>query len=582
MMYRNARAAGWRVSFAGAGRLFAVAALLASTQLPAGAQQLAQATDSPYVDRIAYSSKADAGLDPSVANERSALMHHVWHAGKPALAYTTRTGHLIARDASGRPQASMSYVAYSAASHDGKPRPVTFFYNGGPGSAAALLHLGSFAPTRLATAEPAFGSWSDYPMVENAESLIATTDMVFIDPPGTGLSEAILPNTNRSFWGCDSDVRVMRDFIRHYLQVNPRQDAPLYLYGESYGTARTDMLALALESAGVHLTGIVLQSSILNYFSDSTLSGSAYYPDYAKGMKYSGDTIGGHFPSYAASAAYHRQTEVSASDALYALQMRAFVSVVHNEFQRYGPSWTLSQYGFPTLLGKPVLPSDAVLERWRPLSGLSTQALRGYFSTQPFADGLLPGSKIGRYDGRTSLRNDDPRLKQDADPSSVLIERPLMNALQRQFPDYLGFSAPNASYVSLNMDTVDQWDFSHAGQVMPDTIPDLLGVLRLNPALKVLALSGYHDLATPFYATEKQLARLRTIRGLKADVMVSNYAGGHMIYLDDNSRPKMQADLRDYYAGRQIRDAIPLSLLDSPWPDNRGVGTATPADAATH
>ena len=94
------------------------------------------------------------------------------------------------------------------------------------------------------------------------------------------------------------------------------------------------MLALALESAGVHLTGIVLQSSILNYFSDSMFSGWLYYPNYAKGMKYSGDTIGGYLPSYAASAAYHRQTEVSASDEFYALQMRAFVSVVHNEFQR--------------------------------------------------------------------------------------------------------------------------------------------------------------------------------------------------------------------------------------------------------
>ncbi|MCS3373035.1 peptidase S10 [Xanthomonas translucens] len=102
MMYRNARAACWRVSFAATGRLLAVAVLLAGTQLTACAQQLAQATDSPYVDRIAYSSKSDAGLDASVANERSALMHHVWHAGKPALAYTTRTGHLIARDASGR------------------------------------------------------------------------------------------------------------------------------------------------------------------------------------------------------------------------------------------------------------------------------------------------------------------------------------------------------------------------------------------------------------------------------------------------------------------------------------------------
>ncbi|KQQ82502.1 peptidase S10 [Xanthomonas sp. Leaf131] len=548
----------------------------------ASAQQTPQATagNAPYTDRIAYSSKPDAGLDANVANERSALMHYVWRGKQQTVAYSVRTGHLIAKDAAGQPQASLSYVAYSAPARNGKPRPLTFFYNGGPGASAALLHLASFAPKRLATAAPSFGSWPNYPMVDNAESLIASTDMVFIDPPGTGLSQAILPNTNRSFWGSDADVQVMRDFIQRYLQVNRRPGAPLYLFGESYGTARSTMLALALESAGVRLSGIVLQSSILNYYADATFSGGLYYPDYAKGMKYSGDTIGGYFPSYAAVAAYHKQTEVTASDEFYALQMRAFVSVVHAEFQRYGPTWVLSQYGFPTILGKPVVPGANVLARWRPLSGLSTQALQGYFALQPFNNALLPGRIFGRYDGRVTLPANDPRLQTDGDPSDILIEQPLATALARQFPEYLGYSAPNATYASLNADIINAWDFSHAGKLAPDTLPDLLAALRLNPALKVLAVSGYHDLATPFYSTEKQLARLRTIRDLAPNVWVATYAGGHMTYLDDTSRPKMQADLTAYYANTPIADAVPLALLDSPWPDNRGV-RAAPTRAAT-
>ncbi|PPV07639.1 carboxypeptidase-like protein [Xanthomonas bromi] len=549
----------------------------------AGAQQrvAAVAGNTTYIDRIAYASKADAGLDAGVANERSALMHHVWQGKGQTLPYSVRTGHLIARDAAGQPQATMSYVAYTAAARGGKPRPLTFFYNGGPGASASLLHLASFAPKRLATAAPAFGNWPNYPMVDNAESLIASTDMVFIDPPGTGLSEAILPNTNASFWSSDADVQVMRDFIQRYLQANRRSGAPLYLYGESYGTARSTMLALALESAGVRLTGIILQSSILNYYADALFSGGLYYPDYPKGMKYSGDTIGGEFPSYAAVAAYHKQTEVTASDEFYALQMRAFVSVVHDEFQRYGQAWVLSQYGFPNILGKPVVPEARVLTRWRPLSGLSMQALQGYFSLQSFNKGLLPGTTIGRYDGRVTLPNGDARLKTDNDPSDILIGQPLSNALALQFPHYLGYSAPNASYASFNQDIVNVWNFHHAGRLAPDTLPDLLGALRLNPALKVLALSGYHDLATPFYSTEKQLARLRTIRNFNPDVLVATYAGGHMIYLDDASRAKMQTDLTGYYANGTIQDAVPLALLDSPWPDLRNIGAAPATTAAT-
>ncbi|KAB7768860.1 S10 family serine carboxypeptidase-like protein [Xanthomonas maliensis] len=539
------------------------------------------AANAPYLDRIAYASAADAGLDARAVNERSAVMHYVWHSGQQSVPYTVRTGHLIATDPSGQPQATMSYVAYTATARGGKPRSLTFFYNGGPGASASLLHLASFAPKRLATPAPAFGSWPNYPMVDNAESLIASTDMVFIDPPGTGLSTAILPKTNRSFWGSDADVQVMRDFIRRYLQANQRANAPLYLFGESYGTTRSAMLALSLEAAGVQLSGVVLQSSILNYMTDATFSGGLYYPDYAKGMKYSGDTIGGYFPSYAAVAAYHHQTEVNASDAFYALQMRAFVSVVHDEFQRYGPTWVLSQYGFPTVLGKPAPPSANVLARWRPLSGLTLQALQGYFALQPFNNALLPGNVIGRYDGRVRLPDSDPRLRDDGDPSDILIGQPLANAVARQYPDYLGYSAPNASYAILNDAIIDDWDFHHGGRPAPDTVPDLLAALRLNPSLKVLALSGYHDLATPLYSTEKQLARLHTIRGFNPDVQVATYAGGHMLYLDDRTRPQVQTALRAFYSGTPIADAVPLALLDAPWPDNRGVSAAPSAASAT-
>ncbi|MDA0629287.1 hypothetical protein PCS76_20980, partial [Acinetobacter baumannii] len=121
---------------------------------------------------------------------------------------------------------------------------------------------------------------------------------------------------------------------------------------------------------------------------------------------------------------------------------------------------------------------------------------------------------IGRYDGRVSLPNSDPRLQNDGDPSDILISQPFTNALATQMPDYLGYTAPNATYLPLNDNIIGVWDFTHDGQPMPDTIPDLLGALQLNPKLRVLAENGFHDLATPFFNTEKQLARLQTVKGL--------------------------------------------------------------------
>ncbi|MFP3559660.1 peptidase S10, partial [Paraburkholderia sp. SIMBA_049] len=156
---------------------------------------------------------------------------------------------------------------------------------------------------------------------------------------------------------------------------------------------------------------------------------------------------------------------------------------------------------------------------------------------------LVPGTTIGRYDGRVSLPNSDPRLQADGDPSDILISQPFTNALATQMPDYLGYTAPNATYLPLNDNIIQVWDFSHDGQPMPDTIPDLLGALQLNPKLHVLAENGLHDLATPFFNTEKQLARLQTVKGLNPKLQVNFFQGGHMTYLDDVARPQMKRDL---------------------------------------
>jgi len=554
----------------------ALAQVSANAQTPS--PQSAQ--NQPYVDPVAYAAGPKDGLDASLAAEKAAVMHYQWGSGKTAVNYTTTTGHLTAADANGKPEATMSYVAYTAPGKNGAPRPITFMYNGGPGSSSIWLRLGSFAPTRVATPDPQFGNWPNYPLVDNKESLIDTTDMVYIDPPGTGLSEAILPHTNQEYWGCDSDVNIMRDFIVRYLAANNRSGSPIYLYGESYGTPRTDMLALALESAGVHLTGIVLQSSILNYFADSVEAVAITLT--TDGLALDTDTLAGYYPGYAAVAAYYNQASPPLPDQrLFALQSELFATSQYRRFNKYAYTWTLSQLGI-ALLNPPVtLPSTATLQSWQWLSSLSLQALQGYFSTDGFNYALLPGTTIGRYDGRVSLPNSDPRLQSDGDPSDILISQPFTNALATQMPDYLGYTAPNATYMPLNDDIIEVWDFTHDGQELPDTLPDLLGALQLNPKLKVLAENGFHDLATPFFTTEKQLARLQTVRGLNPNVQVNFFQGGHMIYLDDVARPAMKSDLTSYYAGRPIPLALSLRTLPPPWSDEAAAGTPTSPPTAT-
>jgi carboxypeptidase C (cathepsin A) len=278
---------------------------VAANQQGQNGNQQGQNGNQRYVDPIAYSSNAADALPLKKVAEKAAIMHYQWTAGKTTVNYTTTTGHLTASSPNGTPEATMSYVAYTAPGANGAPRPVTFIYNGGPGSSSIWLRLGSFAPTRVATPDPLMTNWPNFPLVDNAESLIDTTDMVFIDPPGTGLSEAIQPYKNQDFWGSDSDVNVMRDFIMRYLAANNRSGSPIYLYGESYGTPRTDMLALALETAGVQLTGIVLQSSILNYFADA-IEATAITAS-TEGLALDTDTLAGYYPGYAEVAAYFNQ-----------------------------------------------------------------------------------------------------------------------------------------------------------------------------------------------------------------------------------------------------------------------------------
>jgi carboxypeptidase C (cathepsin A) len=471
-----------------------------------------------YDDPVVYSSAPNASL-PS-ATEAAAVTRHTLVLGGQTLNYTATAGHLTARALAGdAPLASMFYIAYTLDGADPATRPVTFFYNGGPGSASVWLHLGSFGPKRLVTGTPSTSPAKPFPLVDNAESLLDESDLVFIDAVGSGLSQAIAPNTNRSFWGVDGDADLFRDSIRRWLALHGRAASPLFLFGESYGTLRSEVLAERLESAGVSLAGIVMQSSILNYNSNCAV----FAPGNAD--------CTGFFPTYSAVGHWFGLTSPVRPDFWPFLdEMRSFAD------DTYQPA-------IETWLGNGTLPADAFFDPLVANTGLAEGQWRAEFSLTPdrFQRNLMPGQLTGRYDARLAVPNGSP-LAAEGDPSSTVISEEFYDAIQDYLPEVLGYGT-RSRYTTFS-DAIYYWDFSHDGLDVPDGIPDLAAAMTLNPTLQVLSTSGVDDLATPFRQTELDLQRLPQF----ADrLVVRNYVGGHMTYLDDASRVAQKADLVAFY-----------------------------------
>ena len=474
--------------------------------------------DGSYTDIASYSSQPGASLANAV--EGAATTRHQIVVNGTPIAYTATAGHLIARHpTTDQPQASFFYVAYTADNQPAATRPVTFFYNGGPGSASVWLHLGSFGPKRLATGVPATTASRPFPLVNNEHSLLDSSDLVFVNAVGSGLSQAVAPFTNQSFWGVDKDAAVFRDFVVRYLNANNRMASPKFLFGESYGGPRTAVLAHLLESAGIALDGLMLQSPAMDYNSNCGVGAASISCD-------------GYLPSYASVGFnYSLPLPMPAEIGAYMVQMRDFTAA------RYGPAVrALLVNGTPAPADLPPLLYG--------YTGLAASRWQTKFNLDPetFRYQLLPNTLPGRYDGRMSAPFGSA-LASEGDPSHTFIAASFASTIGDYLRNTLRYTT-QSSYVMFS-NAISTWDFRHDGKALPDTIPDLGAALAQNPNLRVFSMSGYDDLATPFHVTERDLARL----GPTPRIVVRNYVGGHMTYLDDTSRALQKADLAAFYRG---------------------------------
>jgi carboxypeptidase C (cathepsin A) len=503
-------------------------------------------------DATPYSTAANASL-PS-ATEASVQSTGSVTIDGAAIDYVATTGHLNAlAPGSGAPQASMFYVAYVRTVPAGTTRPLVFFYNGGPGSASVWLHLGSFAPRRIVTSAPSTTVPQPFQLVDNAESLIDVADLVFVDAVGTGYSQAIAPYVNQSFWGVDSDAALMRDFVARYVAVNGRTASPTFLFGESYGGPRSAVLAHLMVAAGMRLDGVVLQSPALDYNSNC----AAVFP--------SSISCEGFLPSYGLTGAWFALTNPVPADAdAYAAQLRDFAA------ETYGPAataWALNGTpAAPALLDQLVALTGAPLDAWTTNVNLGPTTFRNR---------LRAGELLGRYDARIAAPLGSA-LAAQGDPSSTLINAPFAASAKSRFANELNYVA-TATYAT-GSNAINNWDFLHDGRNLPDTVPDLAAALEQAPGLRALAISGYHDLATPFRQTELDLGRIVH----SAQIEARAYPGGHMTYLDDGSRRRIKDDVANWLAAPAMaagaRTPRPAVAATGP---SRPAGTARTGAAAT-
>lgn len=493
------------------------------TPTPTPTPPVTTPTPGEYADPNIYASNATGSV--ATPNENAAIIpSHIQLNGKQ-FNYVATSGHLTATDSrTGQPSASFFYVAYTtgSAGDDLSKRPVTFFYNGGPGSATMWLHLGSFGPRRLVSTIPS-STIPPVQLVDNQETLLERSDLVFVDAIGTGYSAAIAPRVNSDFWGVDKDAAAFRDFVQRYVSVNKRTASPKYLFGESYGAPRTAVLANLLETAGVQIDGVVLQSSIMNYNSNCGVLNPGTI------------SCEGYVPTYAATGAYYQRSTppLPADFSAYVQQARAFAG---GDYRTAMTAW---------LAGK-VAPPAGVVTQLVNFSGIPTATWLQDFDLGPdkFQNNVLPGQLVGRYDARVSAPVGSA-LAQGGDPSLAVVNSAFTSTIASYLAGELHYTARSA-YVPF-VDIVNSWDFSHDGKSLPDTIPDLAAALVQNPNMKVLSLNGYFDLATPFHQTEIDLARLGTAPTLK----YKYYSSGHMSYLDDIARRAQQLDMFSFYGTAQ-------------------------------
>ncbi|HUH30524.1 MAG TPA: peptidase S10 [Rhodanobacter sp.] len=497
---------------------------------------VAMAADKP-ADKAQAEAKPDAAL---VQPQTSTTEGSVSVEGK-RVDYRATAGTLVLHgsgDKEDEPQVSMFYVAYIKKGVDANKRPITFVYNGGPGSATVWLHMGAFGPRRVVTNDDTHTPAAPYQLVNNDYSLLDASDVVFIDAPGAGFSRLIANDTDKAkrdeqlkerkkaIYGVDGDGHAFAQFITQFLSRYGRWNSPKYLFGESYGTTRSAVVANILTNEdSVDLNGVILLSQILSF--DTSIDGPEFNPGidlpYALGL-----------PTYAATAFYHHKLP----------QQPAALEPFLREVEAYA----LGPYAQALMAGSRLgaAQKQTVAEKLHEYTGLPVAYLLKAdlrVSGGMFEHELQAGTTTttGRLDTRFSGPSIDPLGKSsEYDPQSSAIS----SAYVAAFNDYVrrDLKFGQDRHYRLFAD-IKHWDFSHkqpgahgeALQSSTNVMPDLALAMKTDPNLKVYVNGGYYDLATPYFAADYEDHHLPIPASLEGNISYSWYPSGHMVYAHEPS-----------------------------------------------
>jgi carboxypeptidase C (cathepsin A) len=451
---------------------------------------------------------------------------HTVEIGGTSYSYTTTAGQIPIRNDKGETEANLYFTAYTLENpDDGDRRPLTFTFNGGPGSASVWLHMGGLAPRRVEMHDDGGMPRPPYKVIDNDFSWLPSTDMVFIDPVDTGYSRATTEDFAKKIKGVKGDLECIGEFIRLYLSKFQRWTSPLFLAGESYGTFRSAGLAGYLADKGIIFNGIILISSILN-------------------MQTARFTVGNDLPyhlflpTYAATAWYHDKV----GKKYRKMGVRAFLDEVEE--------WVESIYVPALSLGDRLDPNrrEEVLDGLEKYTGLTREYLdlaNLRIEIHSFCKELLRTSResVGRIDSRYKGRdNSDISQFPDYDPSLNVIWPPFTTALNQYFREELGYENDTEYHILRGLD----WDWGDAKNGYSDTSAALREAMAKNPYMRVYVASGYYDLATPYYATIYTLNHMGLDPSAHDRLTLEEFPVGHMVYVEKNALAKLQGDVDSF------------------------------------